>query len=119
MLSMMNASLGSSLCARSLAVGDRALAVERERVTSGFFRDLRKVKIDAAVVVFVVIRRFQVLEQFFGALPVLHLEGERCDREFVVTIALVRCPEALEDRAGFAVTLLLDVELRQRSRRGL
>ncbi len=101
----------------ALAVRDGTVALEREVVARRLLGDLREVELDAAVLV--VVRLAEVLEQLLRGVPVLHLHGERRDRELVVAVRVVRGPEALEDRARLGVALLLDVELRERSRRRL
>jgi hypothetical protein len=97
----------------ALAVRHREITIVGKGKAPGFLGDLGEIELHAAVLV--VVRALQLLEERLGGGPVLHLHGERRDRELVVAVAVVRGPEPLEDRTRLGVALLLDVELRERA----
>src|SRR5512143_1205343 len=71
----------------TLALGHRAIALDRELVAPRFFGDLREIELDDTVLA--VAGLLQVLEQRLRPRPILHLDREHRDAELVLARVLV------------------------------
>ena len=72
-------------------------------------------KLDHAILAIIGVQ--QVLEHRLGLRPLLHLHRQHGDPELEFARRLVFVPQTLKNRARIAITLLFDVELRQRALR--